>query len=51
MTGPENPIPESSLLPVVMALAPALPMMEIMVFNDDLRTKELKQPGHGRGTG
>ena len=45
MTGPENPVPESGLLPVVMTLAPALPVMEIMVFDDDLRTKELEQPG------
>lgn len=51
MTGPEDPVPQPGLLAVVVAPAPPLPMMQVVVLDDDLRAQRLQQPAQRRRHG
>lgn len=48
MTSPKNPIPETTLLAVVVALPPALTVVQVMVLDDDLAVEELEEPVESR---
>lgn len=48
MTRAEDAVPEAGLLAVVVALLPALAVMEVVVLDDELGIKESQQPAHGR---
>lgn len=41
-TSAKNTVPKPRLLPIVMALPPSLPMMQIMVLDHDIRIKHLQ---------
>lgn len=51
MTGSKYPIPKTSLLAVVVALPPPLPMMQVMILNDNLGIEPLHEPAEGRRDG
>lgn len=51
ITSAENTIPETRLLAVVVTLPPALAVVQVVVFNNDIAVEHLQQPAHSRGHG
>lgn len=47
MASAEYAVPDTRLLPVVMALPPSLAMVEVVVFDNDLGIEVLQEPANG----